>query len=55
MARFPFPAMPGVNNAVVALVRVQDFVDNIIRDETGKYALESSIRISVISKAQAIQ
>lgn len=36
VARFPFPAMPGVNNAVVALVRAQDFVDNIIRDETGK-------------------
>jgi len=36
VARFPFPAMPGVNNAVVALVRAQDFVDKIIRDETGK-------------------
>jgi hypothetical protein len=36
VARFPFPAMPGVNNAVVALVRAQDFVDKVIRDESGK-------------------
>jgi hypothetical protein len=36
VARFPFPAMPGVDNAVVALVRAQDFVDKVIRDKSGK-------------------
>lgn len=39
VARFPFPAIPGVENAVVALVRAQDFVDKIVRDESGKVRL----------------
>jgi hypothetical protein len=36
VSRFPFPGMPGVDNAIVALVRAQDFVDNVIRDSVGK-------------------
>lgn len=35
VARFPFPAMPGVANAVIALVRATDFVDSLVRDKAG--------------------
>lgn len=35
VARFPFPAMPGVDNAVVALVRATEFVDTVVRDASG--------------------
>lgn len=39
IARFPFPAMPGIDNAVVALVRASAFVDSVIRDDSGSVRL----------------
>jgi len=35
VSRFPFPSMPDVGNAVVALVRGTDFVDSVLRDSSG--------------------
>ena len=35
VSRFPFPAMEGIENAVVALVKAKDFVDHLVRDSSG--------------------